>query len=405
MSVWTIVVAAGLGRRFGGAKQYEVVAGRRVLDWALAAARSVSDGVVVVVADGRAGEAAPLADAVVAGGVTRSDSVRAGLAVVPLDVEGVGVHDAARPCASPALFEATVAAVRAGADAAVPGVPVGDTIKRVDDCGLVVETPGRATLVAVQTPQAFSAVRLRAVHAAEGAEATDDAALIEADGGQVVVVPGEAANAKITGPSDLVAAAAHLGGQPGEGRDRQDLGTRVGMGFDVHPYSPDPTRPLVLAGAVFTGERGLAGHSDADVVAHAVADALLGAAGLDDIGALFPDTDPTWEGADSVQLLARAALLVRAAGWEPVNADCAVVLDTPKLAPRRREMETLLGTATGASVTVRGRRPEGMGALGRGEGVACWAVALVARIPGTGFGGLTPAGRSVEAATSSDSRP
>ncbi len=369
------MVAAGRGSRFGGAKQYEVVAGRRVLDWALVAARPVSDGVVVVVEAARLADPEPLADAVVAGGLTRSASVRAGLVAVPGSAEVVVVHDAARPCASPALFASTVAAVRAGADAAVPGLSVVDTIKRVGGDAVVVETPDRATLVAVQTPQAFAAGRLRAVHAAGVAEGTDDAALVEAAGGRVVVVPGEAANAKITDPGDLARAAAHLAGTP-------DVGTRVGLGFDVHPYSDDRTRELVLGGTLFAGERGLAGHSDADVVAHAVADALLGAAGLDDIGTHFPDTDPTWKGADSLQLLARAAELVREAGWEPVNADCAVVLDTPKLAPRRREMETSLRAATGAEVTVRGRRPEGMGALGRGEGVACWAVALVARASG-----------------------
>ncbi len=380
MSVWTIVVAAGRGTRFGGAKQYELVGGRRVLDWALAASRAASEGVVVVVEAGRAEEVEPLADVVVAGGATRSASVRAGLAAVPGSAEVVVVHDAARPCASPALFAATVAAVRAGADAAVPGLAVVDTIKRIGGDAVVVETPDRATLVAVQTPQAFAAERLRAVHAAGDAEGTDDAVLVEAAGGRVVVVPGEAANAKITDQGDLALAAAHLAGAP-------DVGTRVGLGFDVHPYSHDGARPLVLGGTVFAGERGLAGHSDADVVAHAVADALLGAAGLDDIGTHFPDTDPTWKDADSLQLLARAAELVRQAGWEPVNADCSVVLDTPKLAPHRREMETSLRTATGAEVTVRGRRPEGMGALGRGEGVACWAVALVARSTATARAG------------------
>lgn len=379
MSVWTIVVAAGRGSRFGGAKQYEVVAGQRVLDWALAAARPVSDGVVVVVEAGRVADPEPLADAVVAGGLTRSASVRAGLAAVPASAEVVVVHDAARPCASTSLFETTVAAVRAGAHAAVPAVAVTDTIKRVDEHAVVIETPARDGLMAVQTPQAFAVERLRAVHR-DGAEATDDAALIESAGGRVVVVAGEAANAKITDSGDLARAASHLETTSGVAAERgRRVGTRVGMGFDVHPYSNDHDRPLILGGSVFPGTRGLAGHSDADVVAHAVADALLGAAGLDDIGTYFPDTDPAWKGADSLDLLARAAQLVREAGWEPVNADCAVVLDAPKLAPRRREMEASLRAATGADITVRGRRPEGLGALGRGEGVACWAVALVGR--------------------------
>lgn len=155
--------------------------------------------------------------------------------------------------------------------------------------------------------------------------------------------------------------------------------TRVGMGFDIHPYSDDPGRSLVLGGVAFAGERGLAGHSDADVVAHAAADALLGAGRLGDLGSHFPDTDPAWEGADSLELLATVRQRLNEAGWEPVNVDCAVVLDVPRLAPRREEMEAALSRAAGADVTVKGRRTEGLGALGRGEGVACWAVALVQR--------------------------
>ncbi len=200
-----MVVAAGRGTRFGGAKQYEVVAGRRVLDWALAAARTVSDGLVTVVSAEHAGQPEPLADRVVAGGATRSASVRAGLAAVPEDADVVVVHDAARPCATPELFAAVVAAVRAGASAAVPGLPVVDTVKRVDGDGVVVETLDRTGLVAVQTPQAFAASALRKAHGGHP-EATDDAALVERAGGRVVVVPGEPANAKVTGPADLVAA-------------------------------------------------------------------------------------------------------------------------------------------------------------------------------------------------------
>lgn len=154
---------------------------------------------------------------------------------------------------------------------------------------------------------------------------------------------------------------------------------RVGQGFDVHPFSDDPARPLVLGGVTVAAERGLAGHSDADVVAHAVTDALLGAAGLGDIGQHFPDTDPAFAGADSVELLRRAVADVRAAGWEPGNVDCTVVLDAPKLAPHREALEARLADAVGAPVSVKGKRPEGLGALGRGEGIACFAVAIVTR--------------------------
>jgi 2-C-methyl-D-erythritol 2,4-cyclodiphosphate synthase len=151
----------------------------------------------------------------------------------------------------------------------------------------------------------------------------------------------------------------------------------VGQGFDVHPFSDDPARPLVLGGVEFPGERGLAGHSDADAVAHAVTDALLGAAGLGDIGQHFPDTDPELAGADSIGLLCRAVADVRAAGWAPQNVDCTVVLEAPKLAPRRDAIQERLTAAVGAPVSVKGKRAEGLGALGRAEGVACFAVALL----------------------------
>lgn len=152
---------------------------------------------------------------------------------------------------------------------------------------------------------------------------------------------------------------------------------RVGQGFDVHAFSDAPDRVLVLGGVVFDGEPGLVGHSDADVVAHACADALLGAAGLGDIGQHFPDTDPRWAGADSIGLLSAVAGRVREAGWEPGNVDCAVVCERPKLAPRRDAMQDRLTAAVGAPVTVKGNRAEGLGAIGRAEGIACFAVAVV----------------------------
>ncbi len=157
------------------------------------------------------------------------------------------------------------------------------------------------------------------------------------------------------------------------------MATRVGMGFDVHPFVDDPGRRLVLGGVVVEAERALAGHSDADVVAHAVADALLGAAGLGDLGQLFPDTDPAWRGADSSVLLAEVVRLVTDEGWAVANVDCSVVLDAPRLAPHKPAMEAALGEVVGAPVSVKAKRAEGLGALGRGEGIACWAVALIER--------------------------
>ena len=153
---------------------------------------------------------------------------------------------------------------------------------------------------------------------------------------------------------------------------------RVGQGFDIHPFSDDPGRRLVLGGVVFDGQ-GLAGHSDADVVAHAVTDALLGAAGLGDIGQRYPDTDPAHAGADSMGLLADSVAAVWADGWEVANVDCTVVLEAPRLASRRTEMQEALAGVVGAAVTVKGKRAEGLGAIGREEGVACFAVALLIR--------------------------
>lgn len=155
---------------------------------------------------------------------------------------------------------------------------------------------------------------------------------------------------------------------------------RVGLGFDVHPFSDDPDRRLVLGGVELEG-RGLVGHSDSDVIAHAVADALLGAAGLGDLGGLFPASDPTWKDADSIELLITVRDRVAAAGWTPVNVDCAVVLEAPKLAPHLQAMQQRLRGAAGADVSVKPKRAEGLGSLGREEGVACWAVALVESTP------------------------
>lgn len=202
--VWAIVVAGGSGTRFGAVKQYEILGGRRVVDHALAAAHSAADGVVLVVPTKDVAAVEAGADRVVAGGRTRADSVRAGLVAVPSDAEVILVHDAARPLATPALFRAIVSAVRGGADAAVPGVAVADTLRRID--GGVVDRDG---LVAVQTPQGFRAAVLRAAHEGDP-DATDDATLVERAGGNVVVVPGEAANRKVTEPDDLALAAAVL---------------------------------------------------------------------------------------------------------------------------------------------------------------------------------------------------
>lgn len=215
--MWVIVVAGGTGSRFGGSKQFEELGGRRVVDWAIEASHSVATGVVVVVPDSPLGASPPVtpgsgADVVVAGGPTRSASVRAGLAAVPEEAEVIVIHDAARPLASAGLFAAVVAALSGGADGAVPALALVDTVKRVHQ-GVVVGTLDRTELVVVQTPQAFRAGPLRAAHSGS-AEATDDSGLVEAAGGRVVVVPGEATNTKITSPADLAMARAAVAQGP-----------------------------------------------------------------------------------------------------------------------------------------------------------------------------------------------
>ena len=387
------MVAGGSGRRFGDRKQFLQLAGRPVAAWAVAAARTVSDGVVLVVpvtpAVDRGDRSGPTtsalpsmgADRVVEGGSTRAASVRAGLAAVPSDAGTIVVHDAARPLATHALFESVIAALDNDAvDGVIPVVAVTDTLKRVEN-GAVVDTIDRDPLGAVQTPQAFDATVLRRVHA-DGGEATDDAGLLERGGATVQTVPGESRNIKLTTTDDLVVAEA-LVGQPG-GTHRPGA-IRIGQGIDVHRFSDQPDRPLVLGGVTIEGDgvRGLDGHSDADAVAHAIADAVLGAAGLGDLGHHAPDTDPRWAGADSMALLSAMVGLARRAGWEPVNADCTVVAEQPRLAPYVDSMAEGLRAVLGAPVNVKATRAEGLGALGRAEGIACTAVAILSRVDGT----------------------
>ncbi len=214
MRTWAVVVAGGAGSRFGAPKQFADLAGRPVLDWSLASARQACEGIVLVLPAGYTGDASRLwdADVVVPGGVSRSESVRAGLAAVPGQADIVAVHDAARPLARLDLWRSVIEAVAAGADAAIPATPVTDTVKEVGPGGRLV-TLDRSRLVAVQTPQAFRAAILRRVHS-EGRDATDDAALVEAAGGHVVVVEGPADNIKVTSRADLIVAAALAGVQP-----------------------------------------------------------------------------------------------------------------------------------------------------------------------------------------------
>ena len=375
--VWCVVVAGGAGRRFGSPKQFEDLAGMRVIDRAVATAAGCCEGVVVVLPErfiGSPDGVVPGADTVVAGGASRSESARLGIEAVPDGAEVILVHDGARPLAPPALFGRVVEAVRGGAEAVVPVVPVRDTIRSTDS-----QVVDRESLRAVQTPQGFAAATLRAA-VATGAEATDDAALVAAGGTPVTMVEGDPSNLKVTEPVDLeFARALHT---TEERRVEHETRLRVGNGFDIHRFSEDPGRPLVLGGVTFEGRAGLIGHSDADVVAHAVAEALLGAAGLGDLGSHFPDDDDRFANADSIELLRAVSGEVTAGGWEVANVDCSVIAEHPKLAPAREQMQSRLSAAVGAPVTVKGRRAEGMGDLGRGDGIAATATALLVSAAG-----------------------
>ena len=382
-----ILVGAGRGERMaaGRPKVFLALAGQPLLlrsALAFEHASTVTD-VVAVVPEALVDEARALLQplrklrAVVAGGTRRQDSVWSGLACRPPSFDGVVlVHDAARPLVTPALIDAvTAAALSAGA--AIPVVPVADTIKRVHD-GDVSGTVDRSELRAAQTPQGFRLDVLLAAYAraqADGVEVTDEAMAVERGGGRVATVEGDADNRKMTTPEDLRWAETVLGG------GATDL--RVGTGFDVHRLVAG--RALRLGGITVPHDRGLEGHSDGDCVLHAVCDALLGAAGEGDMGTLFPSTDERWRGADSTVFLRHGAAHLRAAGVSIVNVDATVIAQAPKLAPHAAAMRAAVAEAAGLdarAVSIKVKSCDRLGAVGREEGIAAEAVALVRRPSG-----------------------
>ena len=371
-----IVVGGGTGSRFGGdtPKQYQSLAGVPIFRRALAAFADhpAVDGVQAVIgaADVERFAAAcgdlPIRPPV-EGGTSRSASVRAALDALAADAPArVLVHDAARPLPSAALIARVVTALEQDA-AVVPGAPVRDTLKRAP-AGLIEATIDRSGLVAVQTPQGFAFELLREAHG-RGDDATDDAGLVERLGVPVRVVEGEPTNLKITAPEDLALAARWLA---------PTRSPRVGTGFDVHRLVPGDG--VVLGGIRIPCEFALTGHSDADVVLHALTDALLGTLGVGDIGTLFPPSEARWQGADSALFLDEAARRVVAAGGEIAHLDLTLICERPKIGPHREAMRARIAAILGldaARVSVKATTTERLGFTGRGEGIAAQAAATV----------------------------
>lgn len=313
---------------------------------------------------------------VVPGGAQRQDSVEQGVEALTGPWEYVAIHDGARPLVTEEVLAAVCRDAMAHG-AATAAVPSKDTCKLADEAGFVAATPARDRLWAVQTPQAFFLALYREALGkarAAGQSYTDDCQLIEAAGGSVKLTMGDYRNIKLTTPEDLLAARAYLGGEGGKKT------VRIGYGYDVHRLVDG--RKLILAGVEVPFEKGLLGHSDADVIAHAVADALLGAAALGDIGHLFPDTDPRYAGADSLKLLGEVCRLLREKGFSIGNIDATLLAQRPKIAPHILRMRENLAAACGIAadqVSVKATTEERLGFTGREEGMAASAVCLLER--------------------------
>lgn len=390
MFVSAIIAAGGRGQRLGAAvpKQLLSVGGQSILQRSVALFLDhpqIDELVVALPEELAADPPAYLRDAskpvrVVVGGARRQDSVCNAFRAVADDAELIVVHDAARPFASHDLISRTIAAALESG-AALAALPARDTVKRSAAAAVAVvgETLPRESIYLAQTPQAFTRRVLREALALGdvGADATDEAALAERAGHTVRLVEGEQANIKITTPEDLAVSDAII-----RTRTEAILSFRVGTGYDLHRLVEG--RPLILGGIEVPSERGALGHSDADVVCHAVTDAILGAAALGDIGRHFPDTDARWKDASSLDLLSRAAALARAAGYEIANVDVTVVLERPKIKDHVEAMCQAIALATSVAAThvsVKGKTNEGVDAVGRGEAVAAHAVALLRWAP------------------------
>lgn len=375
MEIAAIIVAAGKGERAGSGlpKQYRLLAGKPVIRWSLEA---LAPRRIVAVIDP---EHSPLLRAAAggiaveeaAGGATRTESVRAGLAALARQPpETVLIHDAARPGLSRPIIEALIDALQSAGGSA-PGLPIADALKRVDASGRVLEDATRENLRGVQTPQAFRFAAIKAAYDAlpPNAAFDDDLAVARAAGLETRLIAGDPKLMKLTHPEDFAVLEKWMGAS---------LSPCVGMGFDAHRFGPGDH--VTLCGVKIVHERGVIGHSDADVGWHALTDALLGAIGAGDIGQHFPPTDPKWRGADSEIFLRHAAQLVRDAGGRIAHVDVTLICERPKIGPHREAMRARTAEILSlplARVSVKATTTEQMGFTGRQEGLAAQAAATV----------------------------
>ena len=371
-----LIPAAGSGERFGASipKALVQLNGRTLIEHAILNLGPIATQIIVAAPAGYEDEFRKiLGDAVtvVTGGSTRTKSVKIALASIAEDIEYVLVHDAARPLASGELGRSIIEALATGEVAVIPALSVADTIKEVDAGNYVVSTPNRERLRAVQTPQGFARETLIKAHM-QNIEATDDGALVEAMRGKVKIIEGENRALKITNPEDLAAALKYL--IPNQASD-----IRTGVGVDSHAFSEDPKRELWLAGLLWENEVGVDGHSDGDVAAHAICDALFAAANIGDLGSNFGTSKPEYAGASGERLLSETLKLVTGAGFVIQNVAVQIVGNRPKIGSRRIEaIEKISKALGGISVSVSATTTDGLGLTGEGKGIGAIATALIA---------------------------
>lgn len=375
MKIAALIVAAGRGTRAGpGApKQWRTLAGRRVIDWTLArfqATPRVDRIMLTLHPDDIATFAPPPGIKVTAGGASRAASVRCGLEALAADPPGlVLIHDVARPCLPQAVIDRVITALDTSPGAA-PALPVTDALWHGAD-GQVTGTRDRAGLYRAQTPQGFHFAAILAAHRTHAGDAADDVEIARAAGLEIAIVPGHEDNLKITHAEDFARAERILGGQ---------MDIRLGHGYDVHRFGPGDH--VMLCGVAVPHDRGLQGHSDADVGLHALSDAIYGALAMGDIGRHFPPSDPQWKGTESHVFLRHAADLARTQGFTLSNVDCTLVCERPKVGPHAAAMQARMADILGidaAHVSVKATTSERLGFTGREEGIAAIATATLVK--------------------------